>query len=358
MGHSCSITTLVNLARLGNEKVKERYNLPALHRAAVEITKITTGSMPHPRTEVYGAQALDAVFAADGDIHLTELIDRNANIRISPYVPYVFAVVIQRGLFIHSQLSIFALFSFTSEEMMRQKLNDEFGEHEWEESILESMIITIHLDLEHGHSWNYNTKAGLLDLYVRSGGSNHTEAMNQKFLRCAERSHLIRDLRKKFLVVLDDAELQASVDIAESPLADFASARKLMSSMKKASFIKEDDGSNSNCEADSTTTNPNDAPSNKRDSLNALTKQKACIQVIEAATDSLSYNQFYHGFLTPYHPHQANMNPVESKVVVNTLKFLDSDGGGHIEWGELCLRAAWTLENRDEEETKSWNLRE
>jgi isopropylmalate/homocitrate/citramalate synthase len=84
MGHSCSITTLVNLARLGNTKVKERYNLPALHRAAVEITKITTGLAPHPRTEVYGAQAMDAIFAAAGDIHLAELIGESTNIRISP----------------------------------------------------------------------------------------------------------------------------------------------------------------------------------------------------------------------------------------------------------------------------------
>jgi hypothetical protein len=256
-------------------------------------------------------------------------------------------------LFPHLPLSIFALFSFTSEEMMRQKLNAEFGEHEWEESILESMIITLHLDLEHGYSWNYNTKAGLLDLYVRSGGSNHTEDMNQKFLRSAERSSLIKDLRKKFLAVLDDMELEASAGMGKSPLADFASTRKLI---RRMSSVTEDNDSNSNCDANSTASNPNDAPS-KRDSM-MKQKQKACIQVIEAATDSLSYDQFYHGFLAPYNPHQANMNPMESKIVVNTLKFLDSDGGGHIEWGELCLRATWCLENRDEDETKRWSLNE
>lgn len=57
MGHSCSLTTLVNLARLGNKRVSEKYNLRALYDSAIEITKITTGELPPGRTEVYGKRA-------------------------------------------------------------------------------------------------------------------------------------------------------------------------------------------------------------------------------------------------------------------------------------------------------------
>jgi hypothetical protein len=59
---------LVNLARLGNENVKKKYNLHNIYDAAIEVTKLTTGTMPHPRTEVYGAQAMDVVFS-EGEKH-------------------------------------------------------------------------------------------------------------------------------------------------------------------------------------------------------------------------------------------------------------------------------------------------
>lgn len=57
---------LVNLARLGNQNVIKKYNLRAMYNAAIEVTKLTTGCLPHPRTEVYGAQAMDVVFAEGG----------------------------------------------------------------------------------------------------------------------------------------------------------------------------------------------------------------------------------------------------------------------------------------------------
>ena len=57
---------LVNLARLGNENISKKYNLRAIYNAAIEVTKLTTGCLPQPRTEVYGAQAMDVVFAEDG----------------------------------------------------------------------------------------------------------------------------------------------------------------------------------------------------------------------------------------------------------------------------------------------------
>jgi hypothetical protein len=63
VGHACSLVTLTNLARLGNVWVKQDYNLPALRQAAIEVTRIVTGSEPHPTTEVYGSRALVSVCA-------------------------------------------------------------------------------------------------------------------------------------------------------------------------------------------------------------------------------------------------------------------------------------------------------
>ena len=62
MGHASSCVTIINLIRLGNEKVKEKWNCQKLCTAAREITKATTGFPPHSRQPVYGERALDVVF--------------------------------------------------------------------------------------------------------------------------------------------------------------------------------------------------------------------------------------------------------------------------------------------------------
>ena len=59
VGHCSSTVTLVNLHRLGNKYVTQRYNLPALRQAAVAVTKITTGKAPPDNEEVYGPRALE-----------------------------------------------------------------------------------------------------------------------------------------------------------------------------------------------------------------------------------------------------------------------------------------------------------
>jgi isopropylmalate/homocitrate/citramalate synthase len=61
-GHANSLTTIANLHRLGNADVAARFSLPKVREAAIEITRITTGALPHPMTELYGGRALDIVF--------------------------------------------------------------------------------------------------------------------------------------------------------------------------------------------------------------------------------------------------------------------------------------------------------
>ena len=42
LGHACSTITAMNLVRLGNEKVKKKYNLTEFRQAAIDVTQITT----------------------------------------------------------------------------------------------------------------------------------------------------------------------------------------------------------------------------------------------------------------------------------------------------------------------------
>ena len=62
MGHSCSSVVLMNMIRLGNTKVLDTYNCKEFRKAAINVTKITTGRAPHPKQVVYGERAIDLVF--------------------------------------------------------------------------------------------------------------------------------------------------------------------------------------------------------------------------------------------------------------------------------------------------------
>ena len=65
MGHACSTVTMMNLVRMGNKNILEKFNCTELRNAAQNVTKITTGLPPHPKQVVYGSRALDMVFGMD-----------------------------------------------------------------------------------------------------------------------------------------------------------------------------------------------------------------------------------------------------------------------------------------------------
>jgi hypothetical protein len=46
MGNAASCVTLMNLIRLGNKKVLKKYNCTYLRKAAINVTRITTGIDP------------------------------------------------------------------------------------------------------------------------------------------------------------------------------------------------------------------------------------------------------------------------------------------------------------------------
>jgi len=62
MGHADTCTAIMNLIRLGNEKVQKRYNCKYLREAAIRVTQEVTALEPHQRQPVYGKRALDLVF--------------------------------------------------------------------------------------------------------------------------------------------------------------------------------------------------------------------------------------------------------------------------------------------------------
>jgi hypothetical protein len=51
---------------MGNKKVQKKFNCVGMREAPINVTKITTGKMPHPKQTVYGEQALDLVFDMGG----------------------------------------------------------------------------------------------------------------------------------------------------------------------------------------------------------------------------------------------------------------------------------------------------
>ena len=62
-GHASSIVTLTNLARLGNQHVRQRFNFMELRKAAITIHQVCSKEeCPPYMTEIYGRGALDLVW--------------------------------------------------------------------------------------------------------------------------------------------------------------------------------------------------------------------------------------------------------------------------------------------------------
>lgn len=167
VGHACSCVLLTNLARLGNERVKAKYDFPALREAAIEITLVTTNALPHPRTEVYGARALDFIFEGIS----------TANDPLQG-----FDVNTLFGLKRQTRISTLA-----TPQMHRDRLEELFGEEPPERAAFAADVCArmpelLHADLQAGREEEYQSAVGLLALFQRSGG-----APTEKMLCTVER---------------------------------------------------------------------------------------------------------------------------------------------------------------------------
>ena len=85
MGHASSSVVLMNLVRLGNQRVLETYNCKEFRKAAIEVMRLTTGKAPHPKQVVYGERAVDLVFGfiGVGDFNLGDFFGEKTINRIT-----------------------------------------------------------------------------------------------------------------------------------------------------------------------------------------------------------------------------------------------------------------------------------
>ena len=166
IGHACSSITLMNLVRMGNKIVQERYNCTELRRAAMEITKITTGIEPHSKQVLYGKRALDMVFdlesmgqAGNEQFDVAAFFGEEPSLRIT---------------------------TLASEAMIRDRLVYLFGENpQFTIEMAEKMKKLMIEDLTNNRKEEYMSKVGLALLFDRSGGKI-TEEMRE----CIEKMKL------------------------------------------------------------------------------------------------------------------------------------------------------------------------
>lgn len=148
-GHACSTVTAVNLFRAGLTEVADKYNLEKMALAAREIHAISTREKCPLHQEVYGEDAFDVPFI------MTAV----------PYCRYALVMLLQkmgiqeRGIRLNEIVPVSAV---------RRAMVQHFGEAErsgWDPKYCPAMHTAIHDHLLTGLSRDYNTAAGLGQLY-------------------------------------------------------------------------------------------------------------------------------------------------------------------------------------------------
>ena len=146
LGHASSTVTMMNLIRMGNEKLLSKYNCKYLRQAAYNITKITTGAAPHPKQPIYGDRAADLVFGflGIGDFDVAEFFGVEAPVRIT---------------------------TLATPQMLVDRLENLFGENDqFNLTIGQAMKDRIMADLKENRKEEYMSKAGIAILFDRAGG--------------------------------------------------------------------------------------------------------------------------------------------------------------------------------------------
>lgn len=176
LGHACSSVTMMNLVRLGNAKILKKYKCTQLRKAAMEITRLTTGKPPHPKQPVYGERSVDLVFGflGVGDFDLAEFFGMETTNRIT---------------------------SLATTEMLSDRLKRLFGPDPQfdDEKILKKMKEQILLDLREGRKEEYHSALGIILLFDRSGGSltgEMADILAKTKLTAVHHDDLIAKIRK------------------------------------------------------------------------------------------------------------------------------------------------------------------
>jgi isopropylmalate/homocitrate/citramalate synthase len=183
LGHACSIVSIMNLIRLGNQKVAKKYKCTYLREAAINVTKLTTGELPHPKQTIYGERALDLAFGfgriAGGTMDQSMGFDLAKFFGIDPPV---------------------RISTLASKEMVQQRLVDLFGEHScFTLEIAEKMKAVMTQDLNNNRKEEYMSHVGLALLFDRAGG-HITAGMMTEIAKVSVKE----DMHKKLLAEVRD----------------------------------------------------------------------------------------------------------------------------------------------------------
>ena len=192
VGHACSSVTLMNLVRLGNEKVLKTYNCKEFRKAAIEVTRITTGKAPHPKQVLYGERALDLVFGSMGvgDFNIADFFGEKTVNRIT---------------------------TLASNEMIRDRLINLFGENpQFTLDMAKKMRAKIMEDLESvpPRKEEYMSLMGIAVLFDRAGGKL-TEKMSDAISHVKVKEPHHKAIIKEICELWDhwdSAELQSNDD--------------------------------------------------------------------------------------------------------------------------------------------------
>ena len=182
MGHACSTITLMNLIRMGNKIVQEKYNCTYLRTAATNVTQLTTGMPPAPKQLVYGERALDLAFGFGGiaggimketEFDMADFFGEERPIRLS---------------------------TLASTQMIVDNLKRSFGDNpDFTLDRAEKMKQVMIEDLRNGRKEEYTSKMGVAVLYAHSEGkltADMAEVISTIELKLQNNIKLLDDVRE------------------------------------------------------------------------------------------------------------------------------------------------------------------
>jgi len=188
MGHADTCTAIMNLIRLGNEKVLKRYNCKYLREAAINVTKEVTGFPPHERQPIYGKRSLDLVFgfifsdpSAHGGFNMAEFLGLEKEVRIT---------------------------NMCNPDMILIKLKQWFGENkQFTVEMAKKMQDTMLKHAVNNRKEEYNSRVGLAMLFDQSDGKM-TEEMSAIVQQNTECSRVINGLIDEVKAMWDEFDPQ------------------------------------------------------------------------------------------------------------------------------------------------------
>jgi len=177
VGHASSTLTIMNLIRMGNKKVLEKYNCHYLRQAAINVTQITTGKPPHFRELVYGERALDLWLPGEADsvreFDLAAFFGEEPPNRIT---------------------------DLSSLDMIQDRLVHLFGEDpQFTTKMAKKMKELLLNDMSTGRKEEYMSEAGIALLFDRAGGQMTVKMRNvieEMKLNQPNAQRLLEEVRK------------------------------------------------------------------------------------------------------------------------------------------------------------------